>query len=113
LKTTRQAVLIAARTRQRNGLPVTAADTALAQALTQAMTASGQSDVREPEGLQHYPQTQPTVPVKDAARQLELSERHTRRLAPKLGAKLINGVWRLDQAAIDEHKKGRRWKETA
>jgi hypothetical protein len=77
LKTTQQAVLIAGRTRRVNGLPASAADAALVEALAQAMAAYGQSDVPEPPGLQHYPQTEPTVTVKDAGRQLKLSERQT------------------------------------
>ena len=43
-----QAVLIAARARTRNGLPNSAAHLELAKAFTAAMSASGQSDVREP-----------------------------------------------------------------
>jgi hypothetical protein len=114
LKITRQAVLIAAYSRNHNGLPVTPTDTALAEALTQAMSANGHSDVSEPQELQHV-QIEPTVTIRDAARRLELSERQTRRLAPKLGGKLKNGVWLLDQAAIDEHLRGKdeTWKEIA
>jgi hypothetical protein len=108
LKTMQQALLIAARTRKLNGLPVSAADKTLAEALTCAMAAHGQTDVLEPEVLQHYPQTPPTVPLADAAKQLRLSRRHTRRLAPKLGGKKIAGVgWLLDQTAIDEHMEGK------
>jgi hypothetical protein len=77
------------------------------------MAANGHSDVRETPVLQHHPQTQPTVPVKDAARQLDLSERHTRRRATEFGVKRIAGQWRLDQHAIDEHLKGRQWTEIA
>jgi hypothetical protein len=115
LHTTLQTVLIAARTRRHNGLPITSADTALAQALTAAVAANGHEDVPEPAVLQHYPQTQPTVTVEDGARQLNLSRRQTRRLAPKLGGKLIGGQWRLDQAAIDEHLRGKDniWTATA
>jgi hypothetical protein len=115
LQTTLQAVLIAARTRRHNGLPTTSADTALAEALAQAVAANGHEDVREPPVLQHYPQTQPTVTVEDGARQLGLSRRQARRLAPKLGGKLIGGQWRLDQHAIDEHLNGKdnTWRETA
>jgi hypothetical protein len=114
LNTTRQALLIAARARKHNGLPVSSADQAVFEALTRAMAAHGQSDVPEPPGLQDYPQTDPTVPNEDAARQLGLSLRQTRRLAPKLGGKIINGRWLLDQTAIDEHVAGgNRWKETA
>jgi hypothetical protein len=50
---------------------------------------------------------EPTVTVDHASRQLGLSPRQTRRLAPKLGGKLIDGRWRLDQAAIDDHLNGK------
>jgi len=109
-----QAVLIAARTRSRNGLPNSAAHLELAKAFTAAMSANGQKDVREPEELQHYPQQEPpTVPIADAARQCRVSTRHARRLAPKLGGKKIGGQWFLDQDAINEHKEGMRWTATA
>jgi len=114
LKAAFQAVLIAARARNRNGLPNSAAHLALAKALTTAMSASGHSDVREPEEMQHYPQHErPTVPIADAARQCRVSTRHARRLAPKLGGKKIGGQWFLDQDAINEHKEGMRWTATA
>jgi hypothetical protein len=108
-----QAVLIAARARTRNGLPNSAAHLELAKAFTTAMSAARQCDVAEPEPLQHYPQQQPTVTIRDAAQQLNLSYRQTQRLAPKLAGKLIAGRWLLDQDAIDEHKKGQKWTETA
>jgi hypothetical protein len=114
LITTKQALLTANRTRRINGLPESTANHALIEALTQAMAACGQLDVPEPQGLQHV-QIEPTVTIRDAARHLQLSERQTRRLAPKLGGKLKNGMWLLDQAAIDEHLRGRdnTWRETA
>jgi len=112
LRAALQAVLIAARVRTRNGLPNSAAHLALAKALGAAMSANGHSDVREPEELQHYPQQEPpTVTVAEAARQLGLSERQTRRRAPQLGGKRIGGVWLLDQDAIAEHKEGQKWTE--
>ena len=114
LQNTRQALLIAARARKYNGLPVSSKDQALFEALTRAMSAYGQSDVPEPAELQDYPQTDPTVTIDDAARQLRLSPRQTRRLAPKLGGRIIAGRWLLDQTAIDEHLAGGdRWTETA
>ena len=113
LKHALDAVLIAARGRTLNGLPNSATHLELAKAFTAAMSARGHSDVREPEELQHYPQAVPTVTVAEAAIQLELTERQTRRHAPKLGGKKIAGRWLLDQDAIDEHKKGQKWTETA
>jgi hypothetical protein len=103
-----QAVLIAARSRARNGLRNSATHLALAQALNAAMSARGHAAVRAIEDWEdHLQQEPPTVTVAEAARQLGLSERHTRRRAPQLGGKRIGAVWLLDQDAIDEHKKGR------
>jgi hypothetical protein len=115
LNHTLQLALIAARTRRYNGLPTTSADTALAQALTAAMAGQGQSDVPEPVALQSLPLTEPSVTVADAAKQLSLSRRQTRRLAPKLGGRKRAGRWLLDQHAIDEHLRGKHdtWTETA
>jgi hypothetical protein len=108
-----QAVLIAARYRTRNGLSNSAAHLELAKALTTAMSARGRSDVREIADAQDISYEQPTVTVAEAARQLGLSERQTRRRAPQLGGKRIGGRWFLDQDAIDEHKEGQKWTETA
>ena len=107
-----QAVLIAARARARNGLPNSASHLALAQALNAAMSARGHADVRVTEDWEdHLEQEPPTVTVAEAARQLGLSERQTRRRAPQLGGKRIGGVWLLDQDAIAEHKEGQKWTE--
>lgn len=115
LNHTLQLALIAARTRRHNGLPASSVDAALAQALSAAMAAQGQSDVPEPVALPSFPVTEPTVTVENAAQQLGLSVRQTRRLAPKLGGKIIRGRWLLDQHAIDEHLRGKdeTWRETA
>lgn len=113
LQTTLQAVLIAARSRRHNGLPNNAAHAELTQALADAMAAHGQSDVPESEELHHFPQEQPTVTIDEAAEQLGLSHRQTRRLAPRLGGKIVAGRWLLDQTAINEHKEGNTWTETA
>lgn len=107
LDRTLQLVLIAARTRRHNGLPTSSVDAALTKALGAAMAAHGQSDVPEPVALPSFPVTEPTVTVENAAQALGLSLRQTRRLAPKLGGKIIAGQWRLDQHAIDEHLRGR------
>ena len=113
LHTTRQAVLIAARTRRVNGLPASAAHNALTEALADAMAANGHADVPELVDVQRFPAELPTVTVDDAAQQIGLSRRQTRRLAPRLGGKIIAGRWLLDQTAINEHKEGHRWTETA
>lgn len=104
-----QAVLIAARSRDRNGLRNSDAHLALAKALAAAMSANGHLAVHKPEVAQHYPQLVPTVTIEAAAQQLNLSPRQIRRLAPKLGGKKIGGRWLLDEEAIDEHRKGLKW----
>jgi hypothetical protein len=113
LKTTRRAVLIAEGARRHNGLPNSAAHIALAEALTIAMSARGHADVRECAELQDYPQEPPSVTIANAAEQLGLSERQTRRLATQLGGKKIGRQWLLDQTAIDEHNEGQKWTKTA
>ena len=115
LHTTRQAVLIAARTRRVNGLPASAAHNALTEALADAMAANGHAGVPELVDVQRFPAELPTVTVDDAAQQIGLSRRQTRRLAPRLGGKIIAGRWLLDQVAINEHIAGggNRWTETA
>ena len=113
-----QAVLIAARARTRNGLPNSAAHLELAKALAEAMSANasarGRSVIDKAELLQAITeQERLTVTIEDAARQLALSERQVRRLAPKLNGRKINGQWLIDQGAINEHKEGMRWTATA
>ena len=113
-----QAVLIAARARTRNGLPNSAAHLELAKALAEAMSANasarGRSVIDKAELLQAITeQERLTVTIEDAARQLALSERQVRRLAPKLNGRKINGQWLIDQDAINEHKEGMRWTATA
>lgn len=100
--------LISGRTRRINGLPLTQGHHQLVAALTAAMSASDQVDVREPVALQPSNE-RPTVTVGEAAKQLDLSTRQVRRLADRLGGQRISGRWWLDQLAIDEHVEGRKW----
>jgi hypothetical protein len=100
LETARRAALIADGARVRNGLSHSAEYVELASTITAAMSARGQTDVRNFQELQNYPQEQPTVTIPNAAEQLELSERQTRRLAPQLGGKKIGGQWLVSQTAL-------------
>jgi hypothetical protein len=104
----RDALLVSARTRQRNGLPVGAHHAALLAAITEAMAVNGQSDGREslPRQADSHDEL-PTVPLAEAARRLGRSRRQTRRLAPRLGGRRIAGRWLLDDLAIREHLEGR------
>ena len=107
LRATRDALLVSARARERNGLPVGAHHVALIAAVTEAMSATGQTDGREMAALQSESHELPTVPLAEAARRLGRSQRQTRRLAPRLGGRRIAGRWLLDDQAIAEHVEGR------
>jgi hypothetical protein len=109
----RKAALIADRARHYNGAPSDPAYLTLAKALTSAMSANmsecGRSVIAEAELLHAIPQQEQltvNVTIADAARQLGLTERQTRRHAPRLGGKKIGGQWFLNQNAIDEHRRG-------
>ncbi len=103
-----QAVRIAIRARRVNGLSDAPAYRALAAALNAARSATGRTDISEHVGGQDFP-IEPTVPARAAARQLGVSDRHIRRLAPRLGGRKIAGRWFLDETALAEHLKGTRW----
>lgn len=104
LRAAADAVLIAARSRRLSGLPHDRLHDELVAALV-AASRTGQSDVPELAVLQLLT---PTVSVQEAAKQMNLSRRQVRRLAPQLGGRIVGGRWFLDQAAIDEHIEGRR-----
>lgn len=103
----RDALLVSARARQRNGLSVGAHHVALIAAITEAMAVNGQSDGRETSTLHSESHELPTIPLAEAARRLGRSQRQTRRLAPRLGGRRIAGRWLLDDQAIREHLEGR------
>jgi len=93
----------AERVRHTNGLPLTAGHAALADALRQAIQATaGRADVREPPTVSRCPNEQLTVA--QAAERLTLSTRQVRRLAPRLGGRIVNGHgWLLDGLAVTEY----------
>ncbi|OZC52035.1 hypothetical protein CH286_04075 [Rhodococcus sp. WWJCD1] len=88
------------RARRTNGLPVSGDLNALVQA---CMSVRGHADVRDNADPATSLEERPTIPIEEAATMLGLSNRQTRRLAPKLGGKLIAGRWLLDMQAIIEH----------
>ncbi len=100
-----EAVLIAERARRSSGLPLSH-DYAVLAAELHAVSAYGQSDVRDKPDLDSV-DVQPTVPIEQAARELNCSRRQARRLAPALGGKLVGGRWLIDKRALDEHIEGR------
>jgi hypothetical protein len=102
----RDLVLIGCRSRRLSGLPDSRLYGALADALTQAASANGHTDV--PETVVVHSSVQPTVTIGEAAHMLKLSPRQSRRLAPKLGGRKRAGRWLLDGQAIREHMQGAR-----
>lgn len=108
LKIVGDALVHSMRRQKSNGLPINGSHVALIRAVQKAMSASGESDVRNFSTMHDSNQQKPTVCTATAAKQLGMSERQVRRLAPRLGGQLIGKRWLLDQRAIDEHKEGRK-----
>jgi hypothetical protein len=102
-RATAEAMLIAVRSRRVNGVPRSRTYDILAAAL---VAAAGHVDVRTEPQIAELSVRHPSVSVEDAAPRLGLSERQTRRLAPKLGGQKIGGRWFLDDQAIREHIEG-------
>jgi hypothetical protein len=100
-----EAVLIAERARRSSGLPLSRDYATLAAELHAAMSATGQSDVRSAPDHDADVVT-PTVSIEQAAAELGLSKRQTRRLAPDLGGRIIAGRWFIDRTALTEHIEG-------
>lgn len=92
------AVAVAQRARHRNGLP----PSRMLDALAAAVTAPGHADA-----LEDGPGDADTVTSDQAAELLGVSARTARRLAPKLGGRLIGGRWLLDRQAVAEHIEGK------
>lgn len=106
LKAARDCALIAVKHRKLSGVPYRTYE-ALACELNEAMSASGQADMRSPAISKAVAVDQPTVPITEAAARLGISDRHARRLAPKLGGKKIAGCWFVDETALAQHIEGR------
>jgi len=105
LRVALDAALIAVRARRLSGLPIDNYRQ-LALALHTAMMATnGHMDV--PETPTVATSIAPTVTVEQAAEMLGLSRRQTRRLAPRLGGRIIAGRWLLDEMCIKEHLEGK------
>ncbi len=91
------AVRLAQDSRRRNGLPPS---TALAK-LAYALAAPGQSDSTD------EPAEQPDfVDIGQAVQLLGVSPRTARRLARRLGGRMVGGRWLLDRQAVLEHAEG-------
>ena len=98
-----EVVLIGIRYRRQTGLPQSKVHEELAAAFI-AASASGHvdtPDVGDPQPLST------TVTIVEAAKRMKCSPRQARRLAPKLGGRIIAGRWLLDHQAIEEHVEGR------
>ncbi len=91
------AIRVTQQARVRNGLPRSAELDGLAAVLA----APGQSDssptVEEQADL---------MTINEAATALQVSERTARRLAPRLGGRMVAGRWLLDRQAVAEHNGG-------
>ena len=108
LRVAAQAVKIAERHRQRNGVPVSRSYEMLRDALSEAMAASGHSDTERVPVLGTFSHDHPTVPIERVADQLGISVRTARRKADKLGGRKIGGRWFCDELAVREHCDGSR-----
>lgn len=106
LRAARDCALIAVKHRKLSGVPYRTYE-ALACELNEAMSASGQADMRSPAISKAVAVDQPTVPITEAAACLGISDRHARRLAPKLGGKKIGRCWVVDETALRQHIEGR------
>ncbi len=97
------AVRLAQESRKRNGLPRARALDDLAAAVTALTSATGQSDMPDASGGDtDY------VDIETAAGLLGCSTRQARRLAPRLGGRLVGGRWLVDRLAVAEHIEGGR-----
>lgn len=105
LRSALECAVIAIKHRALSGLPNRRYEQ-LAQELSAAMAAAGQSDVPEPEAREPVTMARPTVTITEAAARLGLSNRQTRRLAPRLGGQIIGGQWLVDEPALREHIEG-------
>jgi hypothetical protein len=106
LKAARDCALIAVKHRKMSGVPFQAYEV-LACELNEAMSVSGQADMRSPAISKAVAVDRPNVPITEAAGCLGISDRHARRLAPKLGGKKIAGCWFVDETALAQHIEGR------
>ncbi|MGO9098908.1 MAG: hypothetical protein ACLP9Y_05490 [Mycobacterium sp.] len=89
--------------RRHHELPVPAEWVALEAALTRAMSACPASDLPDTVIGDHGSQM---VTTREGAAMLGVTERHIRRLAPRLGGKRVAGRWLLDDDALREHIEG-------
>ncbi len=108
LRVAAQAVKIAERHRQRNGVAASRSYAMLRDALSQAMAASGHADTEQVAVLGTFSHDHPTVPIERVAEQLGISVRTARRKADKLGGRKIGGRWFCDELAVREHCDGSR-----
>ncbi|MGQ9407981.1 helix-turn-helix domain-containing protein [Mycolicibacterium gilvum] len=106
LRAARDCALIAAKHRKMSGVPYRTYE-ALACELNEAMSASGQADMRSPAISKAVAVDQPTVPITEAAARLGVSDRHARRLAERLGGQKIGSCWLVDETALAQHLEGK------
>ncbi len=107
LRAARDCALIAANHRKLSRLPYQTYE-ALAREFHAAMSVCGHSDVRLPAISDSVEVQKPTVPLDEVATRLGVSDRHARRLAPKLGGKKIGRCWVVDETALRQHIEGKK-----
>lgn len=110
LKVVLDAALIAVKHRRITaGMPFsTTPYESLACELRAAMAADGHADVRDCAISDPVPvDEQPTVPLAEAAALLGISRRQARRLAPKLGGRIVGGSWFVEATALRQHAEGK------
>ncbi len=98
IEAARYAVQVTRRARQRNNLPAAPQ----LDALWAALSAGGHPASRD----EHTGRGGDLLSVSAAAELLGCSNRTVRRLAPKLGGKLVSGRWVLSRQAVAEHIEG-------
>lgn len=104
-----QALDALGRERRRNGLPVSRDAAELRRVITtqldrrdRPMAAVGHEDTARGIAPEHG-----SMSTKEAAQLLGVSTRTARRMADRLGGRLVGGVLMLDRIAINEHLAGR------
>ncbi|OPX05956.1 helix-turn-helix domain-containing protein [Mycobacterium sp. AT1] len=107
LRAARDSALIAVKHRKMSGVPYQTYE-ALACKLHEVMSYGGPSDTRSPAISKAADVDRPNVTIAEVAVRLGISERHARRLAPKLGGQKIAGSWFVDELAIRQHLEGKK-----
>lgn len=99
------AVLRIANAKHRSGLPIGRYRDLAAALVAARGHESGHADMVS--GPVFHAGEEPRIPLAEAAAALGKSTRQTRRLAPKLGGRLIGNRWYVSETALREHIEGK------